>query len=183
MWHREPISGISFVFYRVQISKIQDGHLLTISFLSVLSHITHITCWISHEKLVFSNMCLFPVIISCILRSPNIQIQDGHRWSYWKCTSKENGSWNWCNTSLPIKCFTQSPFLKSFCILTSLNVEIQDGRPLPFPLFSYLSHPIHCSYWTLHQKLVSSITCWFYMVLLHIFCPVTNASYIQGQCV
>ena len=39
---------------------------------SVLSHITHITCWISHENLVFSNMCLFPGIIYCILTSPNI---------------------------------------------------------------------------------------------------------------
>ena len=42
----------------------------TNSIFSVLSHITHITCWISHEKLVFSNMCLFPGIISCILTSP-----------------------------------------------------------------------------------------------------------------
>ena len=58
--------------------------------------------------------------------------------------------------NLLIKCFTESPFLKSFCILTSLNVEIQDGRPLPFPLFSYLSHPIHCSCWDLHQKLGSN---------------------------
>ena len=113
-------------------------------FFSVLSPITHITCWISHENLVFSNMCLFPGIISCILTGPNIQIQDGHRWSYWKCTLKENGPRNCCNTTLPIKCFTQNPFLKSFCILTSLNVEIQDGRPLPFPLFSDLSHPIEC---------------------------------------
>ena len=40
---------------------------------------------------------------------------------------------------------------------------------MPFPLFSDLSHPIHCSCWMSHQKLVSSNTCWFYMVLLHIF--------------
>ena len=46
---------------------------------------------------------------------------DSHRWSYWKFTSKENVPRNWCHTNLPIKCFTQSPFLKSFCILTSLN--------------------------------------------------------------
>ena len=138
-------------------------------FFSVLSHITHITCWISHEELVFSNMCLFPGIISCILTSPNILIQDGHRWSYWKCTSKENTPRNWFNTTFPIKCFSQSSFLKSFCSLTSLNVKIQDGRHLPFPLFSDLSNPIHCSCWNLHQKLVSSNTCWFYMVLLHIF--------------
>ena len=48
----------------------------------------YITCWISHQKLVFSNMCLFPGIISRILTSPNIKIQDGRRWSYWKCASK-----------------------------------------------------------------------------------------------
>ena len=45
------------------------------------------------------------------------------------------------------------------CILTGLNVKTQDGRPLPFPLFSELSHPIHCSCWMLHQKLVSSNLC------------------------
>ena len=41
-------------------------------FFNVLSHITHITCWISYKKLAFSNMCLFPGIISCILMIPNI---------------------------------------------------------------------------------------------------------------
>ena len=141
-------------------------------FCSVLSHISHFTCWISHKKLVFSNTCTFPGIISCIWWAQTSKFKmviDGHRWSCWKCTSKENGPRNWCNTTLPIKCFTQSPFLKSFCILTSLNVEIQDGRPLPFPLFADLSHPIHCSCWISHHKLVSSNICWFCMVLLHIF--------------
>ena len=38
----------------------------TYSILSVLSHITHITCLISHKKLVFSSMCLLLGIISCI---------------------------------------------------------------------------------------------------------------------
>ena len=52
--------------------KIQDGRHLPIPFFSVLSHITHITCCISHKKTVSSNMCLFPGIISCILTSPNI---------------------------------------------------------------------------------------------------------------
>ena len=34
-------------------------------------------------------MCLFPGIISCILTSPNIKIQDGHQRPYWKFNSKE----------------------------------------------------------------------------------------------
>ena len=143
--------------------------LFTNFIFSFLSHITHITCWISYGKLVFSNMCLFAGIISCILMSPNILIQDGGRWPYWKCASKENRPRSWCNTTFLIKCFKQSPFLKSFSILTSLNVEVQDGRHLRFSLFSDLSHTIHCSCWMLHQKLVSNNICWFYMVLLHIF--------------
>ena len=61
------------------IIKIQDGHHPPIPVFSVLSHITQNTCWTSHEKLVFSNMCLFPGIMSCILTSPNIKIQDGHQ--------------------------------------------------------------------------------------------------------
>ena len=126
-------------------------------FLFVLSHIL-ILLAIFHTRNSFSAIC---VLISWY----NFLYFDEP--SYWKCTLKENGSRNWCNTTLPIKCFTQSPFLKSFCILTSLNVEIQDYRPLPFPLFSDLSNPIHCFCWNLHHKLVSSNTCWFYMALLH----------------
>ena len=63
------------------------------------------------------------------------------------------------------KCSYVVPFYlshvsQSFCILTSLNVEIQDCRPLPFPLFSDLSHPIHCSCWNSFQAiLVDSIWC------------------------
>ena len=72
--------------------KIQDGRHLPI--FSVFSHIAHITCWISHEKLVFSNMCLFPGVVSCILTSPNIKIQDSHQRPYWKIDSKENSSLN-----------------------------------------------------------------------------------------
>ena len=112
------------------------------SIFCVLSHITHITCWITHEKLVFSNMCLFPDIISCILTSPNIKIQDGHQRTHF---------WN------------------HLCILTGLNVKTQDGRHLSFPLFSDLSHSIHWSCWMSHQKFVSSNICWFYVLLLHIF--------------
>ena len=131
MWYKEPISGIIFCILMSLNIKIQDGRHLPIPFFSVLSHITHITCWISHEKLVFSNMCLFPGIISCILTSPNIKIQDGHQRPYWKFNSKENSHGNRYNIPFPIDYCTQSPFLKSFCILTSLNVEIQDDRPLP----------------------------------------------------
>ena len=94
--------------------EIQDGQLLPIPFFSVLSHITHITCWISHEKLIFSNMCLFPGIISCILTSPNIKIQDGHKRPYWKFHSNENSSGNRYNITFPINYCTQSPFLASF---------------------------------------------------------------------
>ena len=94
--------------------KIQDGRHLPIPFFSVLSHITHITCWISHQKLVFSNMCLFPGIISCILTSPNILIQDGHQRPNWKFNSKENSPGNRYNITIPINYCTQSPFLASF---------------------------------------------------------------------
>ena len=94
--------------------KIQDGRHLPIPFFSVLSHITHITCWISLKKLVFSNMCLFPGIISCILTSPNIKIQDGHQRPYWKFNSKENSLGNRYNITFPINYCTQSPFLASF---------------------------------------------------------------------
>ena len=60
-------------------------------------------------------------------------------------------------------------FWNHLCILTGLNVKTQDGRHLSFPLFSDLSHSIHCSCWMSHQKLVSSNICWFYVLLLHIF--------------
>ena len=36
-------------------------------------------------------------------------------------------------------------FWHHLCILTGLNVKIQDSRHLPFPLFSDLSHSIHRS--------------------------------------
>ena len=61
------------------------------------------------------------------------------------------------------------PIWHHLCILTGLNVKTQDGRQLSFPLFSYLSHSIHCSCWMSHQKLVSSNICWFYVLLSHIF--------------
>ena len=125
-------------------------------FFSVLSHIIHIAYWISHEKLVFSNMCLFPGIISCILTSPNIKIQDGHQQPYWKFNSKENSPGNRYIITFPI----------NYC---TLNVKSKDGRHLSFPLFSDLSHSTHCSCWMSHQKLVSSNICWFYVLLLHIF--------------
>ena len=84
-------------------------------FFFVLSHITHIACWISREKLVFSNICLFPVIISCIWMSPNIKFQDGHqRRPYWKFNSKENSPGNRYIITFPINHSTQSPFLASF---------------------------------------------------------------------
>ena len=60
-------------------------------------------------------------------------------------------------------------FWHHFCILTGLNVKTEDGRHLSFPLFSDLSHSIHCSCCMSHQKLVSSNICWFYVLLLYIF--------------
>ena len=75
---------------------------------------THITCWISHGKLVFSNMCLFSGIISCILMSPNIKIQDGHQRPNWKFNSKENSVGNWYDITFPINYCTRGPFLASF---------------------------------------------------------------------
>ena len=36
-------------------------------------------------------------------------------------------------------------FWHHLCILTGLNVKTHDGRHLSFPLFSDLSHSIHCS--------------------------------------
>ena len=60
-------------------------------------------------------------------------------------------------------------FWHHICILSDLNVKTQDGRHLSSPLFSDLSHSIHCSCWMSHQKLVSSNICWFYVLPLHIF--------------
>ena len=84
--------------------KYQNSRWLpsTNSIFSVLSHITPNTCWSSHEKVVFSNMCLFPGIISCILTSPNIKIQDGHQRPYWKFNSKENSPGNRYDITFPI---------------------------------------------------------------------------------
>ena len=59
-------------------------------------------------------MCLCPGIISFILTSPNIKIQDGHQWPYWKINSKENGPRNKYIITFPINYCTQSPFLASF---------------------------------------------------------------------
>ena len=61
----------SFLYFDESKYQIEDDRHLPIPFF-FLSHITHFTYWISHEKLVFSKMCLFPGIISCILTSPNI---------------------------------------------------------------------------------------------------------------
>ena len=94
-----------------------------------LSHITNITCWISHEKLVFSNICLFPGIISCILTSPNKKIQDGHQRPYWKFNSKENSPGNWYNITFPINYCIQSPFLASFVYFD--RSECQNSRCSP----------------------------------------------------
>ena len=149
--------------------KIQDGHHLPFPFFCVLSHVTHITCWISHEKLVFSNICLFPSIISCILTSPNIKIQDGHPWPYWKFNSKENSPENRYNITFPINHCTQ-PISGIICVFWQVWMsKLKDGRHLSFPLFSDLRHSIHCSCWMSHQNLVSSNICWFYVLLLHIF--------------
>ena len=114
MWHREPISGIIFCILMSLNIKIQDGRRLPKAFFSVLSRITHIICWISHEKRVFSCMCLFPGIISDILTSPNIKIQDGHHRPYWKFNSKENSPGNRYNITFHVNYCTQSPFLASF---------------------------------------------------------------------
>ena len=138
-------------------------------FFAVLSHITHITCWISHEKLVFSNMCLCPGIISFILTSPKIKIQDGHQRPYWKINSKENGPRNKYIITFPINYCTQTSFLASFVYFDRSECQNQNGRHLSFPLFSYLSHSIHCACWMSHQKLVSINICWFYVLLLYIF--------------
>ena len=109
--------------------KIQDGRHLPIPFFSVLNHITQITCWISHEKLVFSNMCLFSGIISCILTSPNITIQDGHQWPYWKFNSKENIPGNRYIITFPFNYCTQSPFQASFVYFD--RFECQNSRWSP----------------------------------------------------
>ena len=114
-------------FFYFEEFKYQDGHHLPITFFSVFSNITHITCWISHEKLVFSNICLFPGIISCILTSPNIKIQDGYQRPYWKFDYKENSPGNRYDTTSPINHCTQSPFLASvvyfdvFCVFSTAS--------------------------------------------------------------
>ena len=109
--------------------KIQDGRHLPIAFLSVLSHITHITCWISDDKLVFSNMYLFPGIITCILMSRNIKIQGGHQRPYWKFNSKENSPGNRYDITFHVYYCTQSPFLASFGYFD--RSECQNSRWLP----------------------------------------------------
>ena len=125
--------------------------------------------WISHEKLVFSNMCLFPGIISCIWRAQT---------SKFKMATSSHID-NLTPTKVVMETGIISHFLLIFahrahfwhhlCILTGLNGKPQDGRHLSFPLFSDLSYSIHCYCWMSHKKLVSSIICWFYVLLLHIF--------------
>ena len=159
MWHREPISGVIFYFDE---SKYQNSRWppSTNSLFSVLSHITHITCWISHEKLVFSNICLFPGIISCTLTSPKINIQDGHQRPYWKFNSKENSPGNRYNIIISLFLIIiahRAHLWHHLCILTGLNVKTQDGSHLSFPLFSDLSHSIHCSCSMLHQNSFQAI--------------------------
>ena len=149
----------SFLYFDESKYQISRWPPSTNSIFSVLRHITHIICWISHEKLVFSYICLVPGIICCILTSPSIKIQDGHQRPYWKFNSKkivlETGI-----ISLFLSMIAhRAHFWHHLCILTGLNVKTQDGRPLPFPLFSDLSHPIHCSCWMSYQKIVSSNIC------------------------
>ena len=145
----------------------------------IFSALSHITILLTefHTRNSFSAICVYFQVSFFVFwraQTPKFKmVIDGHQWSYWKCTSKENGPRNWCNTTLPIKCFTQNPFLKSFCILTSLNVEIQDGRPLPFPLFSDLSHPNHCSCWISHHKLKQYLLI-LYGALAHISTRITK---------
>ena len=141
----------------------------TNSIFSVLSPITHINCWISQEKHVFSNMCLFPGIISCILTSPNIKIQDGHQRHIENLTPKKIVLEIDIISLFLLIIAYRAHFRHHLCILRGLNVQTKDGRHLYFPLFSYLSHSIHCSCWMSHQKLVSSNIYWIYVLLLHIF--------------
>ena len=136
-------------------------------FFSCFSHITHITCWISHEKLVFSNMCFFPGIISWRAETSELKMATSGQIEnlYPKKIVLETS----IISLFPLIISHRAHFWHHLCILTGLNVKTQDGRHLLFPLFSDLSHSIHCSCWMSHQKLVSSNICWFYVLLLHIF--------------
>ena len=133
----------------------------------------------------------------CILTSPTIKIKDSNSFSaicvyflvlflaFWRAqTSKFKMATNGHIENLtPKKIVLETGIISLFlliiahranfwhhlCIFTGLNVKTKDGRHLSFPLFSDLSHSIHCSCWMSHQKLVSSNICWFYVLLLHIF--------------
>ena len=95
----------------------------TNSIFSVLSHITHISCWILPEKLVFSDMCLFPGIIYCIMTRPNIKIQDGHQRPYWKFTLKKIVLETGIISLFILITAHKTHFWHHLCILTGLNVK------------------------------------------------------------
>ena len=126
---------------------------------SVLSHITHITCWISHEKLVFSNKFYFLVSFLVFWRAQRSKFKMATNGHIENLTPKkivlETGM-----ISLFLSIIAhRAHFWHHLCILTGLKIKTKDGRHLSFPLFSDLSH----------QKLVSNNICWFYVLLLHIF--------------
>ena len=148
--------------------KIHDGRHLPIPFFPVLSHITHITCWISHEKLIVSKiyflvsfLVFWRALINKFKMATSGQIEN--------LTPKKIFLETGIISLFLLIIAHRVPFWHHLCILTGLNAKTQDGHHLSFPLSSDLSHSIHCSCWMSHQKLVSGNICWFYVLLLHIF--------------
>ena len=140
------------------------------NFLSILSHITHITCWISHEKLVLSNVCVYFLASFLVFwRAHTSKFKMATSGHIENLTPKKIVLGTGIISLFLLIITHRAHFWHDLCILTGLNVKFKDGRRQSFPLFSDLSHSIHCFCWMSHQKLVSSNICWFYVLLFYIF--------------
>ena len=138
------------------------------NFFSVLSHITHITCWF-HTRNSFSAIYVYFLVSFLVFwRAQTSKFKMATSGQIENLTPKKIVPETGIISLFLLIIALRAHFWHHFCILTGLNVKTQDGRHLLIPLFSYLSHSIHCSCWMSHQKLVSSNICWFYVLLLHI---------------
>ena len=170
MWYREPIYGIIFVFWWVEISKFKMAAIYQFHFFCFEAYnpyyLLNFTRETRFQQYVFISWYHFlyfdePNQTSKFKMATSGQIEN--------LTPKKIVLETGIISLFPLIIAHRAHFWHHLCILTGLNVKTQDGRHLSFPLFSDLSHSIHCYCWMWHQKLVSSNICWFYVLLLHIF--------------
>ena len=157
----------SFLYFdesKYQNSRWQPS---TNSIFSVLSHITHITF---HIRNSFSAICVYFLVSFLVFwRAQTSKFKMATSGHIENLTPKKIVLETGIISLFLLIIAHRAHFWHHLCILTGLIVKTQDGRHLSFPLFSDLSHSIHCSCWMSHLKLVSSNICWFYVLPLHIF--------------